>query len=235
MYKNKKILGIIPARSGSKKMPHKNIRMFMGKPLIAWTILATRRSGVVDEIFVSTDSERYAMIAKRYGANVPFLRPDDLSGDTNPASDYIIHAINEYNIRYKRTFDYFILLQPTSPLRTPEQIRDGVAMAVDGDYTSIVAFSPYHEDLRLVRPLPEDMNLADAGAPNDTLRQESERLYRVNGMIYISRCETYADTKSFYGPKGKAMIIDSDDTVDIDDESDFQYAEYLANRSGRYE
>ena len=235
MYKTKTIIAIIPARSASKHLPHKNIRAFMGKPLIAWTLLAARRSGVIDEIFVSTDSEQYATIAKSYGANIPFLRPDALSGDTCPASAYIVHTLNEYRERLHITFDYFILLQPTSPLRTPEHIVNGIKLAVDENLTSVVAFSPFNEDLRLVRALPNDMSLAGAGTPNDTLRQESKQLYRVNGMIYISQCGAYIASKSFYGPRAKAMIIDDEYSIDIDDESDFQYAEFLAKKSGRFE
>ncbi|MCL2060661.1 MAG: acylneuraminate cytidylyltransferase family protein [Oscillospiraceae bacterium] len=277
MYKNKSIIGIIPARSGSKGLPHKNIRPFMGKPLMAWTIIAARKSGVLDEIFVSTDSSQYAVIAAQYGAEPPFLRPPELSGDDSPASGYIIHALRSYRERLGKTFDYFALLQPTTPLRTAGHIRDGVAAAVDGGLASVVSFSPFDTDLRLVCALPEDMGLALFESPNDTLRQfrmeqhaphgqyapeqqaqerqaphgqyAPERLYRVNGMLYVSRCDAYEATKSFYGPNGKAMIINgasctSDEMgvgmdvnidLDIDNENDFLYAEFLAKRSGRFE
>jgi len=255
MYKNKSFLAIIPARSGSKELPHKNIRPFAGKPLMAWTIHAALEAGVFDEVFVSTDSVRYASIAKEYFASVPFLRPAELSGDACPASGYILHAIDEYRNRFNRTFDYFVLLQPTTPLRTSGQIYEGVKMAVDDGLASVVSFSPLETDPRLIGPLPEDLSLAafssnaapantsdglvrDAftpldlspNTPNDTLRQDAERLYRLNGMLYICMCDLYEKTGSFYNPGGKAYIIGSEFSIDIDSETDFFVAEFLLNR-----
>jgi len=233
MYKGKTFIGIIPARSGSKVVPDKNIRAFLGKPLMAWTILAALESGVLDEVFVSTDSEKYAQVAREYGASAPFLRPPGLSGDESPASEYVLHALTGYRERQNRTFDYFILLQPTSPLRTPAHIRDGVRLAVDNDLASVVSFSPYDVNIRMVGGLSGDMSLSSFNpynSPNDTLRQDGERLYMINGMIYIGRCNEYAQTKSFYGPGGMAMIIDGKHMIDIDDETDFCIAEYLAKQ-----
>ena len=233
MYKNKSFIGIIPARSGSVGLPHKNIRMFAGKPLMAWTILAALESGVLDEVFVSTDSEQYAAIAKTYGANAPFLRPDDLSGDASPASGYILHAIHEYRERFDKNFDYFVLLQPTTPLRTSEHIRDGVKMAVDDGLDSVVSFSRFDTDMRLIGELPPDLNLAafsSRNSPNDTLRQSASQLYCLNGMLYISKCDAYALTKSFYNSNGRAMIIDDEYSIDIDNEIDFSVAEFLSKK-----
>jgi CMP-N-acetylneuraminic acid synthetase len=248
MYKGKTIIGIIPARSGSKGLPHKNIRPFAGKPLMAWTILAALESGLLDEVFVSTDSAGYASVAKQYGASVPFLRPAVLSGDDCPAGEYIVHAISEYRNKFGQTFDYFILLQPTSPLRTAAHIADGVRMAVDGGLTSVVSFSPFKTDPRLICSLPDDLRLvepdppllfghrlATACFPNNTLRQGAmQSLYIVNGMIYMCLCSEYERSKSFYGPGGKAMIINDSYPVDIDDETGFLFAELLAKRSGRF-
>jgi len=233
MYNGKTIIGIIPARSGSKRLPHKNIRPFAGKPLIAWTIQAALESGVLDEVFVSTDSVHYASIARQYGANVPFLRPDGLAGDACPAGDCAVHAISEYRSRLNRTFDYFALLQPTCPLRTAAHIADGVRMVVDGGYASVVSFSPLKTDPRLICRLPPDFSLTDFSSPNNTLRQDAEQLYVVNGMLYICLCDLYEETKSFYGPGGKAMIIGGEEdfidvSIDIDDETDFLYAEFMA-------
>jgi len=263
MYNGQTVLGIIPARSGSKELPHKNIRPFAGKPLMAWTILAARESGVIDEVFVSTDSAEYAAVARQYGANVPFLRPGELSGDACPVGDCAIHAISEYRSRLNRAFDYFALLQPTSPLRTAEHIADGIHVAVDGGYSSVVSFSPLKTDPRLICELPFNMKLSDISSPmfgppfsrspaqtqaqaasgphprraphaspNNTLRQDADQLYVVNGMLYISKCDVYESTGSFYGAGGRAIIIDNLYAIDIDDEVDFLYAEFLAQRLG---
>ena len=237
MYKNKTFIGIIPARSGSKGLPHKNIRLFAGKPLIAWSILAARQSGILDEVFVSTDSGQYAEIAMQCGANAPFLRPPELSGDAAPASAYILHALREYREKLKKTFDYFILLQPTAPLRTAGHIKAGAMLAVDEELTSVVSYSPFDIDLRLVHELPEDMHIPFSSfpSPNDTLRQEAPLLYKVNGLIYISQCAAYEHSGSFYGPHSKAMVIDKQFAVDIDNEDDFVFAEFIAKRSGLFE
>ena len=116
MYKNKTFLAIIPARSGSKGVKDKNIKEINRKPLMAYTIEACKNSGIFDEILVSTDSVRYARIAEGFGASVPFLRPEKLASDQASSNDVILHALDEM-MCIGKTFDCFMLLQPTSPLR----------------------------------------------------------------------------------------------------------------------
>jgi CMP-N-acetylneuraminic acid synthetase len=276
MYKGKSLIGIIPARSGSKGIVHKNIRLFAGKPLVAWAVISAIGAGLLDDIFVSTDSAEYAAIAEKYGASVPFLRPADLSDDFSPASGYIIHALKEYREKLHRSFDYFALLQPTTPLRTSAHIINGIKYAIDENLTSVVSFSPLNMDLRLIGTLSQDMAL-DAfapicvkeiapicvkeiapicvkktaammgenecepertlshGNPNKTLRQGAKPAYRVNGMLYIGQCDAYEKTGSFYGPGGKAYVIDGEYAIDIDSEDDFAVAEFMAKRSGRFD
>jgi CMP-N-acetylneuraminic acid synthetase len=136
-------------------------------------------------------------------------------------------------------FDYFALLQPTSPLRTVEHIRESVRLAVDENLASVVSFSTFETDMRLVGALPCDLSLSGFESPNDALRQDGAthrgeatrpyagRLYRVNGVIYINECEAYERTKSFYGARSKAYVIDKKYAIDIDDEYDFMFAELL--------
>ena len=118
-----KNLAIIPARSGSKGLPDKNIKPLLGKPLMAYSIEAAIASGVFDEVMVSTDSEKYAEIAKSWGANVPFLRSKVTASDTASSWDMADEVLNNYRDKFGLTFDTFCLLQPTSPLRTAENIR----------------------------------------------------------------------------------------------------------------
>jgi N-acylneuraminate cytidylyltransferase len=120
--KNPSIIALIPARSGSKRVPDKNIRPLAGHPLIAYSIVAAKQSGVFTDIIVSTDSDQYAGIARYYGAEVPFLRPADLAGDTSPDIDWIEYTLKRLN-QNGRAYDCFGILRPTSPFRLPETIQ----------------------------------------------------------------------------------------------------------------
>lgn len=228
MYRGKSFLALIPARSGSKGVPDKNIRQLCGKPLMAYAIEAALATGVMDAVVVSTDSERYAEVARQHGAQVPFLRPAELSGDTSLASAYIVHAIETLRST-GRVYDYFALLQPTTPLRTAAHIMQGVRMAADEGLDSVVAFSEAECPIALLHPLPEDKNLGALIVP-EANRQEHAPRYRINGMLYIARCDEYLRTRSFYGPNAKALVIGREYAVDIDNESDFALAEFMLER-----
>src|SRR5262245_51132771 len=120
--KSPSLVALIPARSGSKRVPDKNIRMLAGHPLIAYTIFAARKSGLFSSIIVSTDSEQYAEISRSYGAEVPFLRPAELSGDSSPDIAWLEHMFKQLGMQ-GRQFDCFSILRPTSPFRTPATIQ----------------------------------------------------------------------------------------------------------------
>ena len=228
MYKGKRLLAIIPARSGSKGIRDKNIKELLGKPLMAYAIDAALGTGVMDDVIVSTDSERYADIARKHGADVPFLRPFELSSDTALAEGYIFHALGELD-KKEMTYDFFVVLQPTSPLRTTEHIMSGIRLAVDEKLDSVVSFSIAEHPPQLCFELPEDLSLGGVTAAG-TNRQELEPLYRINGMLYVSSSEAYKKYRTWYGPSSKALIIDSRYAVDIDTELDFEFAEFLMKR-----
>ena len=229
MYKNKRFLAIIPARSGSKGLPNKNIKNLLGKPLIAYSIETALATGEIDDVIVSTDSMLYAEIAKRYGAEVPFLRPAELASDTSLATDYIVHALQTLK-ENGRTYDYFVLLQPTSPLRTVEHILSGIKMAVDEELSGVVSFSKADHPMESFHRLPVDLNLGRVAVASAN-RQDFIPYYRINGMLYISDCEVYLNTRTCYGPNSKALIIENRYAIDIDTELDFEIAEFLMNRS----
>ncbi|MCL2016013.1 MAG: acylneuraminate cytidylyltransferase family protein [Defluviitaleaceae bacterium] len=231
MYKEKTFLGIIPARSGSKGLPHKNIRELLGKPLIAYSIEAALQTGYFDDIIVSTDSENYAEIARRHGAEVPFLRPIELASDTTLASEYIVHTL-ETLASLGRKYDYFALLQPTSPLRTAEHIKEGIKKAVDENLTGVVAFSKVSKPLELCHKLPADFSLANIAIEGN--RQDFQQYYHINGMLYISDCENFLATRSWYGANSRAIVIDSRFAVDVDSLLDFELAEFFMKRGGEF-
>lgn len=227
MYKGKKIIAIIPARSGSKGLKDKNIKLFKGKPLIAHTIEAALQSEIFHNVIVSTDSQTYADISKRYGANVPFLRSKELSGDKASSSDVIINVLRTLE-ESGESFDYFILLQPTSPLRDSKDIRAAVDLLFSKNATSVVSVCEVDHSPLLSNVLKEDLKLKDfIKNTNNTRRQDMEKYFRINGAIYISKTEHYIENKDFYGEDSFAYIMDKEKSIDIDDIVDFSIAEVM--------
>ena len=227
MYNGKTFLAIIPARSGSKGIKNKNIKMLNGKPLLSYTIKAALDSGIFDDIFVSTDSKEYAEIAIQYGASAPFLRPANIAGDNSLAKDYILHAIQSYKFIGK-SFDYIAVLQPTSPLRTGVDIRNAVALLSDNSCDSVVSICQTDYSPLLCNVLPEDNSLYNfIPEKNNKNRQMLSIYYRINGAIYLINSDVYLNTKNFYGKKSKAYIMEKERSIDIDDELQFKFAEFL--------
>ena len=159
MYNNKEVLAIIPARGGSKRLPGKNIKDLNGKPLIAWTIDAALRSKYIDKSVVSTDDEIIAEISQKYGAEVPFIRPKELATDTASSIDVILHAINFYKTKGE-PFEYVILLQPTSPLRTTEDIDHAFEM-LNEETKAIVSVCETEHPPLWSNTLPKDLSMKD--------------------------------------------------------------------------
>ena len=229
MYKGKRIIAIIPARSGSKGIKNKNIRTLNGIPLIAHSSICAKRSEIIDEIFLSTDSEEYAEIAKLYGANVPFLRPINISTDRSQAYDYVINALTTYKDQYDKIFDYFIVLQPTSPIRRPEHITDVVKMLVDNNIDSVVSVCEADHIPQIYNHLPENMSMDGFYKEdnNSFNRQDFGKYYRLNGSIYAMNTCEFLKTKSYYIQNSRAYIMDKKYSIDIDDELDLYFAEKI--------
>ena len=223
-----KNLAIIPARSGSKGLKDKNIKLLNGKPLIAYTIEAAIKSKMFDEVMVSTDSEEYADIAKKYGANVPFMRNSELSNDTASSWDVVRDVFDKYK-KDGKEFDTVALLQPTSPLRTGKDIIEGYKVLKDKSANMIVSVCEVeHSPLWMNTPSKNNsmenfINSNIVGLP----RQELEKYYRINGAIYIIKTEYLLKTNNIYKDKSFALIIDKKKSIDIDDELDFIIAEIL--------
>ncbi|MBU3106222.1 cytidylyltransferase domain-containing protein [Clostridium gasigenes] len=227
MYKGKKILAIIPARSGSKGLKDKNIKLLNGKPLIAYTIGAAINSNVFEDIIVSTDSVKYADISKEYGADVPFLREESLASDTATTEDVVIDIIENLKLMNKY-YDYFVILQPTSPLRDSCNIKEAVDLLLDNNLKSVVSVCESEHSLKLYNTLKENLSLEgflDKG--DNKRRQELDTYYRINGAIYIIETSEYITSRNFYCERSKAYIMDSKKSVDIDTDFDFKIAEYL--------
>lgn len=231
MYENKRFLAIIPARSGSKGMKDKNISLLHGKPMMAYSIEAAQESGIFDEIFLSTDSQHYADIALKYGASVPSLRPDYLSSDTATSVDTVLYTLDLLE-KQGNTFDFFMLLQPTSPLRTAEHIKKAVEECMAKEADSMVSFCPCEHP-------PEwsckEQYLGDLtgfyATLQDAPRQKVEPSYRLNGSIFLSNVSTFRQCNHFYSGKSVAFLMDACVSVDVDGKEDFEYVEYLMEKN----
>lgn len=230
-----KNLAIIPARSGSKGLPDKNIKLLNGKPLIAYTIEAAQKSKLFDEILVSTDSKVYADIAIQYGVNVPFLRSDELAGDKSSSWDVVKEVINQYEALGQK-FDRVALLQPTSPLRQPEDIVKGFDLMREKKADFVVSVCEVEHSPLWSNTLPIDNsmdNFFDQSLIHSP-RQDLPTYYRLNGALYIVMVDHLLNTTDLYSQKSYALVMNKQNSVDIDDSLDFTFAELLMkNRSNK--
>jgi CMP-N,N'-diacetyllegionaminic acid synthase len=229
MFQNKRFLALIPGRSGSKGLPHKNIKEINHKPLLAYTIEACKRAGFFDDIIVSTDSNSYREIALTWGASVPFLRPDRLSEDETASKDVIIHALKEMT-RLGETYDYITLLQPTSPLRNETHLKESAKRLFDTKADSVVSVCPFDCTCYL------SVNLTKSGEilipslhEKQIRRQEVQSGFRLNGAIYLTSVSFFLDHESFYGGVTYPYFMDPLHSIDIDDEYQFYLAKLLLN------
>ena len=225
-----KCIAIIPARSGSKGLPDKNILELNGKPLISYTIKAALESNRFSEVMVSTDSEKYAKIAKDYGANVPFLRSDEMSNDSASSWDTVREVLNGYK-ELGKTFDYVALLQPTSPLRDAEDIDLLFNVFEEKNANNAVTVTEVDHPVQWCFELGEN-NLMDkmAASPYSYMRrQELKSYYRENGAIYlVDAYKIMNPSYNFYADECVASIMPREKSIDIDSKIDFVIAnEYM--------
>lgn len=214
-------MALIPARGQSKGIPRKNIKMLCGKPLIAWTIEAALAARSVDAVVVSTEDEEIASVAKAAGAQVPFLRPAELAGDHTPGIAPVMHAI-------ERLPDYsgILLLQPTSPLRTKEDIEGLLAMAHGAGANSVVSVCAVGEHPAWMFQRAEDGRLKPfLDGPAPTRRQDLPSLYVLNGAMYFVRREWLVECEALVGPETLGYLMPPERSVDIDTMTDWRAAE----------
>lgn len=233
MYNGKKFLAIIPARSGSKGVVDKNIRLLAGKPLIAHTIQQAIDTGVFDEIHVSTDSQKYLDIAKEWGASDTFVRPEDLAEDTSSTWDVVEYVIKKYYSR-KIVFDYVVVLQPTSPLRYPEDILNTINLAFTKEKGVAVSVCEVDHSPLWTSRINDENELYDLENSVDLIpRQQLEKYYRLNGAIYVTDVENFLDNRNakrhLYSDGCYAYVMPQQRSIDIDSDMDFLIAESYFN------
>ena len=215
--KLKNIVAIIPARAGSKGLKNKNIIDLCGKPLMAYSIEAALKAEVFSRVIVSTDSERYAEIAK----------DEELASDT--ATTYMVV---ENILKKMGDIDYFVLLQPTSPLRNEEHIREAVQLFEEKleKFDFLASVKEAEHASVLVRPIEEDMSLKHFDTDFSTYRRQGYKEYSPNGAIFIAKPDAYLEQKHFFGERSVGYIMDKYSSADIDDQIDYELAKVLMMR-----
>lgn len=219
-------LAIIPARSGSKGLPNKNIKLLGDKPLIAYSIDAANKSKLFDEVMVSTDSEEYAQVARRCGASVPFMRSMQTSNDQASSWDVVKEVLAEYG-KLGKNFDTVSLLQPTSPLRIAEDIVNGYQLFSEKNAEAVVAVCEMDHSPLWSNTIPNDlcMNGFIRDEVKNRNRQGLPTYYRINGALYIIRTELLSHIEELYGESSFAFVMPRERSIDIDTEIDFIMAQ----------
>lgn len=220
-------VAIIPARSGSKGLTDKNIKILNGKPLMAYAIEAAKNSGIFDEVMVSTDSLKYAEIAENYGAVVPFIRSMKNASDIASSWDVVEEALLEYE-RNGKVFDDFCLLQPTSPLRTAADIQKAYDIFIEKDAIAVVSVCECEHSPLWCNTLNDNVELKEFIDPKNYLRrQKLKTFYRINGAIYIVSRKEFQNNQFIYREGSYAYIMSQDRSIDIDTLLDFKIAETI--------
>jgi CMP-N,N'-diacetyllegionaminic acid synthase len=231
MYKNKKIACIIPARGGSKGVPRKNVIILNGKPLIAHAIIAAKNSKYVDRVIVSTDDKEIARVAKKYKAEVPFIRPANLATDTATTLPVLQHAIDylEKNESYKPYL--YVLIQPTSPFVLSEDVNRAIEQLFEAKVNSCVSVCEVSERPEWMHSFKRNRIYpffqSKKGTPGKTARQGLEKLYRLNGAVYVTKRDTLMKKNKIIDDKASAIIMPRSRSHDIDEPIDFHIAEAL--------
>src|SRR4030042_144594 len=232
MYRNKRILAIIPARGGSKRLPGKNIKILCGKPLIGWTIEQAKSSKYIDDIFVSTDYRSIADIAEQFGIKVPFLRPEELSKDSSSSMDVVEHVLKVYK-RSNQLFDFIILLEPTSPLRKKGDIDSAIEILFDNqEADGIISLGEIHlEHPMIVKRINKIGRLVPYFKDIKKIyqRQQADKAYFPYGVIYMVKTTVFEEKKAFYTENVIPFLIERWQNYEIDDQIDFEIIEVLLN------
>lgn len=218
MPQHAEVLGIILARGGSKGIPRKNVRMAGDRPLIAWTIGAGLQSGALARLIVSTDDDEIATVSRQWGADVPFQRPAALAADDTGSIEATIHAVEFMAQHHGYRPGYVMLLQPTSPLRTAEDIRAAVQIARDRQADAVVSVAAAHQHPYWMKTIGDDGVLHDFMKTDRayTRRQDLPQAFYIDGSLYLVRRDILLERRTFYTDRTFAYVMPSDRAMDID-------------------
>lgn len=227
MIGGKSVLAVIPARGGSKGVPKKNIRQVAGKPLIAWTIEEAKKSKYIDRLILSSDDPAIIEVAISYGCEVPFIRPAHLAQDETPGIEPVIHAVQSLP-----GYDYVVLLQPTSPLRTFKDIDSCIEVCSSNNKDTSVSVVEVDKNPHWMFTLDKSLRMKkvlDSGT-NVSRRQDSEKFYVLNGAVYVSTTNNVIDNRCLVNEDTIAYVMEKQRSLDIDTEDDLLFFEFLKKR-----
>jgi len=219
------VLGVVTGRGGSKGVPRKNVAPLGGKPLIAWTVEAAVASRTLDRVIVSSDDREIIDAAVAAGAEAPFVRPAELARDDTPGAAPVVHVLDAIGERY----DYVVLLQPTSPFRTSEDIDAAVELCAGSGAPSVVSVAPANSSPHWMYSVDHDGTMTPVIPAEKVVgrRQELPSVFELNGAVYVARVDWLREHGSFIGPETLAYVMPEERSLDIDTPLDLVVARAL--------
>lgn len=237
MINDRRVIAVVPARGGSKGIKHKNLKPFMGVPLVCRALQCALSINLIDRVVVSTDSFEIAQAAREIGLDVPFMRPQELSGDMVPDQPVLSHAVLSAESYWNETYEYVLMLQPTSPLRTSQQVEEVLMNLADSDVDAVWSLSVTDSKAHPLKQLdldPEtgDLRLYHPDGANVVARQQLSQLYHRNGVAYALTRSAVLVEKTLMPRKTKGLVV-AEPQISIDTFLDFELAEFYFERSLR--
>lgn len=227
----KSVLFVIAARGGSKGVPRKNIKKIGELPLIAYKINAAKKVGMDKRIIVSTDDDEIAEVALSYGAEVPFIRPQELSTDTASSVDVVEHALKWVLENDDKVYDYVCLLEPSSPFATSNDLEKALELIISRDADTLLGMKEVEVSSKYIHQLDSNGGLSKffdvIQNMKSVRRQDQEKEYTMNGCMYIAKIDYFLKNKSFHSEKSLPYIMPPEKSIEIDSMSDYMYACFL--------
>ncbi|MBU2633752.1 MAG: acylneuraminate cytidylyltransferase family protein [Nanoarchaeota archaeon] len=237
MIKKKSVVAIIPARGGSKGIPRKNIKLLNGKPLIAYSIEQAKQSEFVDRVFVSTEDKEIAEISKEYNSEV-ISRPQELAEDNTPMMPVLKHALDYLENKLKFKADIVVLLQPTSPLRKTKYIDKAIKELINHNCETVTTIYKIEHNINTLVKIKDGKTKYFIKKDPIALRQTSEEIYRIDGMVFVLKKEKISDEIDYIvsDDNNRAIVVPYEDGLEIDSPFEFELAEFLIkNRRNKNE
>ncbi len=222
------VLFVIAARGGSKGVPRKNIKLLGGMPLIAYKIISAQKCQYEKRIIVSTDDDEIASISKKYGADVPFIRPKELATDSASSIDVVLHAMDWITENDTRKYDYVCLLEPSSPFASYLDLDEAIRILDECQGDTLLGMKEAEVTTNFIHPLDENGGLSEFYYALENLsslrRQDQRREYTMNGCMYISRWNYFVKNKMFHSVKSVPYIMPEEKSIEIDTLLDYEIA-----------